>query len=44
MSYEGIRDVLDLNEMGARGRRAARALALAPTDRKNAALSIARLG
>jgi len=30
--------MLDLNDMGARARRAARALALAPTDRKNAAL------
>jgi len=30
--------MLDLNDMGARARRAARALALTPTDRKNAAL------
>ncbi|MFL5802478.1 MAG: gamma-glutamyl-phosphate reductase, partial [Roseiflexaceae bacterium] len=30
--------MLDLNDMGARARSAARALALAPTDRKNAAL------
>src|SRR3712207_9098872 len=29
---------IDLNEMGQRARRAARALALAPTERKNAAL------
>src|SRR5690349_18011845 len=30
--------MLDLNDMGARARRAARTLALAPTERKNAAL------
>jgi len=30
--------MLDLNDMGARARRAARALALTPTDRKNSAL------
>ncbi len=30
--------MLDMNDMGARARRAARALALTPTDRKNAAL------
>ena len=30
--------MIDLNDMGARARRAARALALAPTERKNAAL------
>src|SRR6266540_5096204 len=32
------KNMLDLNDMGARARRAARALALTPTDRKNAAL------
>ena len=30
--------MIDLNEMGQRARRAARVLALAPTERKNAAL------
>jgi len=33
------KEMLDLNDMGARARRAARALALAPTARKNAALA-----